>query len=242
MAANLETFFRKLERRDTLTAAERQALIEAAGDSRVFEAGSDLVKEGQRPHVSTLVVAGFTSRYHVLSEGQRQITAIHVPGDFVDLHSFVLKEMDHSVGALTRCSVIYFPHANLTRITEQFPHLTRVLWLMTLLDSAIHREWIVGMGRRSAPAQMAHLICELHVRLGIAGIAGSDTFPLPLTQTEFGDALGLSTVHVNRVLQELRAENLFTWDARTVRILDWPRLQQRAEFDPRYLHLNNEPR
>lgn len=240
--AHLDTFFRKLERRDTLTADERLALIEAAGEERNFAAGADLVREGQRPQVSTLVIEGFTTRYRLLSDGQRQITAIHVPGDFVDLHSFVLKEMDHSVGALSRCRTIMFPHERLTHITEQHPHLTRVLWLMTLLDGAIHREWLVAMGRRSAPQQMAHLICELYVRLGVTGLVRDSTFTLPITQIELGDALGLSAVHVNRVLQELRTENLFTWQGHTIHILDWPRLQDRAEFDPRYLHLNSEPR
>jgi CRP-like cAMP-binding protein len=240
--ALFEPFFRKLERRDTLTPGERLALIEAAGDERVFPAGADLVREGQRPDISTLVVEGFTTRYRLLSDGQRQITAIHTPGDFVDLHSFVLKEMDHSVGALSRCRTIAFPHERLTRITEQLPHLTRVLWLMTLLDGSIHREWLVAMGRRSASQQMAHLVCELYVRLGIVGLVRDATFNLPITQTELGDALGLSAVHVNRVLQELRTEDLFTWQGQTIRILDWEGLQQRAEFDPRYLHLTTEPR
>lgn len=239
---HFDTFFSKLERRDLLTPSERRALSEAAGEERTYAAGADLVREGQRPEVSTLVVEGFTTRYRLLSDGQRQITAIHIPGDFVDLHSFVLKEMDHSVGALSRCRTITFPHDRLTRITEEHPHLTRVLWLMTLLDGAIHREWLVAMGRRSASEQMAHLVCELYVRLGVVGLVRDSTFTLPMTQTELGDALGLSAVHVNRVLQELRAENLFTWQSQTIHILDWPRLQQRAEFDPRYLHLNSEPR
>jgi CRP-like cAMP-binding protein len=240
--ASLESFFRKLEQRDTLRADERQALIDAAGEERTYSAGTDIVREGDRPNRSTLVIEGFSVRYRVLSDGQRQITSIHIPGDFVDLHSFVLKEMDHSVGALSHCRVITFPHANLTRITERFPHLTRVLWLMTLLDASIHREWIVGMGRRSAAEQMSHLICELYTRLNVTGQTQDGSFYLPITQPELGDALGLSAVHVNRVLQELRSESLFTWQGQTVRILDWPRLQQRADFDPRYLHLTSEPR
>ena len=238
----LEPFFRKLERRDVLSPAEKHALIAAAGTEADFRAGTDLVREGDRPDRSTLVLTGFTTRYRVLSDGSRQITAIHIPGDFVDLHSFVLKEMDHSVGCLSDCHILYFPHQNLREITEQFPHLTRVLWLMTLLDSAIHREWLVAMGRRTAGAQLAHLVCELYVRLGIVGLTRGDTFNVPITQVELSDALGISAVHVNRVLQELRSENLFTWQGQTIRILDWPRLQQRAEFDERYLHLETLPR
>jgi len=238
----LDAFFRKLERRDVVSADERQALIDAAGPVLEVRAGADVVREGERPERSQLVISGFTTRYRVLSDGQRQITAIHVPGDFVDLHSFVLKEMDHSVGALSDCRIITFPHPALTAITERFPHLTRLLWLMTLLDSAIHREWIVAMGRRSAPGQLAHLVCELYVRLGVVGLVENDSFKLPLTQMELADALGISAVHVNRVLQELRGESLLTWQNQVIRILDWPRLQERAEFDPRYLHLQSEPR
>ena len=238
----LDRFFSKLERRDVISPDERRALLDAAGAEASIPAGGDLVREGERPDRSTLVVTGFTTRYRVLSDGQRQITAIHVPGDFVDLHSFVLKEMDHSVGALSACRVIYFPHQALTTITERFPHLTRVHWLMPLLDSAIHREWIVAMGRRSAPGQMAHLVCELFVRLDVVGLVENNRFTVPLTQIELADALGISAVHVNRVMQELRSENLFTWQNQTIHILDWPRLQERAEFDARYLHLQSEPR
>lgn len=242
MAHLLDTFFRKLERRDVLSADERAALLAAAGSEATFAAGSDLVREGDRPDHSILVLEGITTRYSILKGGQRQITAIHVPGDFVDLHSLMLKQMDHSVGALSHCRVVTFPHPGLVAITETHPHLTRLLWLMTLIDAAIQREWIVAMGRRSAAEQLAHLICELYVRLGVANLVHDESFTFPINQTELGDALGLSAVHVNRVLQDLRAENLFTWQGQVVHVLDWPRLQRRADFDPTYLHLNSEPR
>jgi CRP-like cAMP-binding protein len=243
MAPDLDAFFRKLERRDALSAEERDALIAATGSRESYAAGSDLVREGDRPERSILVTQGFTTRYRVLADGQRQITAIHLPGDFVDLHSFLLHKMDHAVGALSTVRVVTFPHANLKRITEQFPHLTRLLWLTTLLDSAIHREWIVAMGRRSAQQQMAHLICELFTRLQLVGLAEFDQeVVLPITQTELGDTLGLSSVHVNRTLQQLRAEQLIVWQGQSVRVLDWARLRRVAEFDPAYLHLEREPR
>jgi CRP-like cAMP-binding protein len=151
--------------------------------------------------------------------------------------------MDHSVGALSNVRVVTFPHANLRRITERHPHLTRMLWLMTLLDSAIHREWIVAMGRRSAMQQLAHLICEIFARLNLVGLAEFDREVMwPITQTELGDTLGLSAVHVNRTLQQLRAEQLIVWQGQSVRVLDWSRLKAVAEFDPTYLHLEREPR
>lgn len=238
----IAAFLSKLERRDVLSAPEREALIAAAGPVVDYAAGVDMVREGDRPDRSTLVVEGFAIRYRVLSDGQRQITAIHIPGDFVDLHSFVLRTMDHSVGALSTCRVVTFPHPNLVRITEEFPHLTRLLWLMTLIDGAIHREWIVAMGRRSSSGQLAHLICELYVRLGVAGLVKDGSFVFPISQAQLSDALGLSAVHVNRVLQELRAEKLISWESQIVRILDWEALRDRAEFDVGYLHLNSEPR
>jgi CRP-like cAMP-binding protein len=242
-ADDIAAFISKLERRDRLSAEERAALLAAAGPIQTFPAGSDLVREGDRPDHSMLVAEGFTTRYRLLADGARQITAIHVPGDFVDLHSFLLKTMDHAVGALSTCRVVTFPHANLRAITERHPHLARLLWLMTLLDSAIHREWIVAMGRRSALEQMAHLLCEIFTRLAVIGHGAIDReLMLPINQTELGDTLGLSTVHVNRTLQQLRAERLISWQGQTVRILDWGRLATVAEFDPAYLHLDAEPR
>lgn len=240
--ALLEPLFRKLEIRDILSSEERQILSDAASSPVSFRAGADLVAEGDRPERSTLVVAGFTTRYRQLADGRRQITGIHMAGDFVDLPSLLLKVMDHSVGALSDCSVVTFPHAALREVTERQPHLARLLWLTTLLDAGILREWVLGMGRLTAPQQLAHFICETYVRLQVAGLAPDRTFSLPLTQTALGDALGLSSVHINRTLQDLRSEGLFTWEGNRIRIIDWERLQRRANFDPLYLHLHAEPR
>jgi CRP-like cAMP-binding protein len=238
----LATFLRKLEVRDALSEAEKAALVACASEEVEFPAGSDLVREGDRPTSSMMVLDGFSSRYSDSPDGARQITAIHVPGDFVDLHSLQLREMDHSVGALSACRVMRFPHGRLRDLTETHPHLTRLLWLMTLIDASIHREWLAAAAR-PAPEQIAHLLCELYVRLEITGLIAADrSFTLPLTQEELGEALGLSAVHVNRSLQQLRSENLFTWQNQSVRILDWEGLQRRASFDDRYLHLVREPR
>lgn len=238
----LQPFFRKILLRDELGLEEQRA-IAAAADQRVrFVAGEDLVREGSRPLHSMLVARGFTCRYRLLSEGERQLTAIHLPGDFVDLHSFLLKEMDHSVGALTDCTVITFPHERLVKVTERFPHLTRLLWLLTLLDGSIHREWLIGMGRLSAAQRTAHLFCELYTRLTALGLASGYQFNLPVTQAAVADAVGISTVHVNRVLQEMRQRNLIVWYGGVVQILDWKDLVEAGEFDERYLHLIQEPR
>ena len=238
----LGPLYARLATRDELSAEEREALRSIAGPPRVIVAGSDMVTEGQRATKSTLVTEGYCTRYRLMENGERQITAIHVPGDFVDLHSFLLKIMDHSVGALSTCTIISFDHADLERLSQQYPHLTRLLWLSTLLDAAMNREWIVGLGRLSAFARMAHLICELYVRLQIIGQIDGLSFKLPMTQAELADVLGISSVHVNRVLQDMRDQDLVVWKGSRIDIVDWDRLADVGEFDPRYLHLEREPR
>lgn len=238
----LQPFFRKLQRRDMMGPEEQRAIAEAADERLLFAPGENLVTEGERPHRSMLVTSGFTCRYRLLPDGQRQLTAIHLPGDFVDLHSFLLKEMDHAVGALSPCTIITFPHERLVKVTERFPHLTRLLWLLTLLDGAIHREWLVGMGRLSALERTAHLLCEIYSRLAAIRFASDCQFNLPITQAALADAVGISTVHVNRVLQELRQSGYLSWDGGMLRILDWDRLTALAKFNDRYLHLVQEPR
>lgn len=236
-AVPIASLVRKLAQRDALSDDEMYALQSMSGILQSVPAGGDLVTEGETPHFSTLLVSGFATRYNLLGNGERQITAIHVPGDFVDLHGFLLKPMDHSVGALSDCHILQVPHPDIRRLTEEHPHLTRMLWLTTLIDSAIFRQWIVGMGRRSALERMAHLICELYTRLSVVGLSDGYRFDFPITQIELADATGLSAVHVNRVLQQLRADNLITWHSQTVTILDYRALAKLAEFDPAYLHL-----
>ncbi|MGB3336987.1 MAG: Crp/Fnr family transcriptional regulator, partial [Devosia sp.] len=220
----LQPFFERILQRDHLGTDEQKAIASAAHQRLQFSTGEDLVLEGSRPVRSLLLVSGFACRYRQLASGERQITAIHLPGDFVDLHSFLIKEMDHSVGALTDSTVVTFPHVNLVAVTERFPHLTRLLWLMTLLDGAIHREWLVGMGRLPAPERTAHLICELYIRLKTIGLADRNRFLLPITQAALADALGISAVHINRVLQELRQKDMISWEANIVEIRDWDAL------------------
>lgn len=235
----IDALFRRMARRDDISDEEKEAIAAIAEDERTYAAGSDLVVEGEEPTRSTLLIAGFATRYRIVEDGGRQITSIHVPGDFVDLHSLLLRKMDHSVGALSECRVITFPHDGLRGITVRYPHLTRLLWLMTLLDSAMNREWIVGMGRLTALERMAHLLCELRVRLETVGLAKADRFPFPATQVSLSDALGLSAVHVSRVMKELRDQDLAEWDGREVRIRNWDRLREVAQFDDTYLHLEH---
>jgi CRP-like cAMP-binding protein len=232
----------KLERYDVLSNEEKHTLAGAVTRIKEVPADEDLVREGDRPTESTLLLEGMAARYKLLRNGKRQITALHIAGDFVDLHSFLQKKMDHSIVTLTPCKVGLVPHTSLREITEKHLHLGRLLWLNTVIDAAIHREWLVAMGRRPALNQLAHLLCELFLRLQTVGLTQDMSFELPLTQGELGDVLGLSTVHVNRIVQQLRAKELVTWRGETVTIEDWPRMQELAEFDPTFLNLEHEPR
>jgi CRP-like cAMP-binding protein len=205
-----------------------------------YHAKQDVVVEGSRPTKSTLLLAGLAIRYTTLMDGSRQITAIHVPGDFIDLHSFPLQMMDHSVAALSDCQFATFPHAALEAVLEREPNLTKSLWMLTLLDSAIHREWLVAMGALAAPARTAHLFCELFLRLQVVGLTDRNSYAFPINQNDLADVLGLSSVHINRTLQHLRAEGLIEFQHGRVTILDWARLTATAQFDTRYLHLRED--
>jgi CRP-like cAMP-binding protein len=231
----------KLEQRDRLSEEEKRALDGAVARISTYSRGQDMVLEGERPTHSKLLLEGFAARYKIGMDGKRQISAVHVVGDFIDLHSFLIKKMDHSILALSACTVAHVPHDFLHRISETHPHLTRLLWLHTALDSAIHRQWIMTMSR-DALGQAAHLFCELFLRLQVVGQTDGKSFRLPITQVEMGDALGISAVHANRTIQQLRAQGLIAWRGDVVVIEDWERLQEVAEFDPAFLNLQNEPR
>jgi len=238
----LESLYLNLGQHDHLSEAEEKLLAGAISSERHVATGEDIVAEGSRPTHSTLILDGIAARYKVLEDGGRQFTSLQVPGDFVDLHAFLLKTMDHGIIALSPCRVAAAEHGKLRAITEQAPHLTRLLWLDTLVDGAIHREWIVAMGRRSKTSHLAHLICELFVRLQVVKRTTGMSFRLPMSQAELADVLGLSVVHMNRVIGTLRNIGLVSWSNYTVTILDWDLLVEMAEFDPTYLSMNREPR
>jgi CRP-like cAMP-binding protein len=163
-----------------------------------------------------------------------------LPGDFCDLHIDILGEMDHAIRTLTPCRVVAMTRETVDELITSTPNVVRALWWAALVNEAITREWLVSMGQRTADAQMAHLFCELYVRLGVVGLVDGDSYDLPFTQEELGDVLGLSVVHVNRVLQRLRGEGLVEWRRGRMRIPDFPRLAEFADFSPNYLHLRND--
>ncbi len=232
----------KLRARDTVSEEEEAVLRDSFSELREVGAGRTIVRSGVTLEESILLVEGLACRYKDLADGQRQIMELHVAGDFVDLHGFLLKRLEHNVGALTPVRLAAVPHDRLRYITENYPHLARMLWFSTLLDSAIHRERILSVGRRRALGRIAHLLCELYVRLEIVGLTSDHRFALPLTQADLADANGLTAVHVNRMLKKLRDNGLVTYRGGEVVIHDWDGLQRVAEFSPSYLFLESQPR
>jgi CRP-like cAMP-binding protein len=232
----------KLRARDILTEEEERVLRSGVSDIQEIAAGRTIVRAGVTVSESHLLVQGIVARYKDLADGQRQIMELHVPGDFVDLHGFLLKRLEHNVGALTPVRLAFVPHDRLRRITEDHPHLARLLWFSTLMDASIHREHILSVGRRTALSRIAHLLCELYLRLEVVGLAAAGRFHLPLIQADLADVTGLTSVHVNRMLKSLRDEALLTFRGGEVTIHDWERLQQIAEFNPDYLYLERRPR
>jgi CRP-like cAMP-binding protein len=231
---------RKLESIAVLTDEEKAAVFDLPMHVRHIAADQDIVREGDRPAECCLVVDGFACSYKHTDEGKRQIMSFYVPGDIPDLQSLHLDTMDHSIGSLVPCKLAFIPHDRMQHVTRQHPGLAAAFWRETLIDGAIFREWVVNVGRRDARARMAHLLCELWARLRAVGLTTDNWFELPLTQAELGDAMGLSTVHVNRVFQELRGCGLVTSEGRTLIINDWEGLKRAGEFDATYLHFTKK--
>jgi CRP-like cAMP-binding protein len=197
---------------------------------------TDIVRDGDTPSESCLLVDGYLCRYKMLPDGGRQILAFHTSGDIPDLQSLHLKSMDHSLGTLTPCRVAFIAHKDLHEITRAYAGITALFWRDTLIDAAIFREWLTGVGRRTAHQRIAHVICEIHLRLKVVGLTNGEGFELPITQGELADALGLSSVHVNRVMQDLRRDGLIQSRGRFLAVPDWRALEEAGGFDPRYLH------
>lgn len=238
----IDKLFLKLRVRDLLSAEEERALGEVIVGCEDIAAKRTILKRGEPLHLSILLLEGLMCRYKDLRNGRRQISALHVPGDFLDLHGFTLKHLDHDVMALVPSRVAYAEHSRLTELTERFPHLTRLLWFSTNLDAAIHREWELSLGQRTGVARAAHLFCELYHRLRVVGETAGERYSFSVNQTELGECLGLTPVHTNRVLRELRERGLATFRGGEVRIEDLRGLEALAEFDPAYLYLNSTPR
>lgn len=227
----------RLRHFDAIEAQDLELLERAAGRVRRLGAHESLVREGDAPRVVHFLLSGYTCRYKVLGDGRRQITALVVPGDSCDLHGLLLQRMDHGVVTLSSCTVAQVSRDALLELAEERPGIARALWWTTLVDEAILREWIGNIGRRTASQRIAHLFCELLVRLQAVGLAPGNAYEFPMTQAELADAAGLSTVHVNRTLQELRGAGVIALRGKQLTVVDVERLKAMAGFDPAYLHL-----
>jgi CRP-like cAMP-binding protein len=229
---------RKLEQLTPLSDVEKQIAMRAPVRMRHVSARQDIVSDRSQPTDISLISEGFACRYKLLGDGRRQITAFLIPGDICDLRALLLRQMDHGVAALTSCQIAVIPHQKLFEIIEKHPRIGSALWADTMFDAAIYGQWLTNVGRCSAYMRIAHLLCELSTRLGVVTPTKVNSCTLPMSQTDIGDAMGLSTVHVNRTLQQLRAEGLISWHSHVLEVLDWTRLRAAAEFDPSYMFCN----
>ena len=233
-----ERTVKKFERRTTLTEEDKQAFCNLPYEIRTFEANRYIVREGDRSPHASLIVEGLAFRQKVTKEGGRQILSVHIPGDFMDLEGALLKVADHSVQALTRCQVAMIPCAAIVDLIDSHSRLAHAMWIDTLIDGSIYREWIVNVGRRDLRSAACHLLCEFARRLEVAGLAQGGGYELPMTQEQLADALGISPVHVNRVVRDLDAEGLIVREKRFITIPDWHALSRAAGFNELYLHLD----
>jgi CRP-like cAMP-binding protein len=231
-----ERLIRKLQITTALSAEDVSALEQLPIHIKEVAAHTAIVREGERPSQCCLLVDGFICRSKTTDAGKRQILSIHISGDIPDLQSLHLHVMDHDMTTLSRCAVAFIGHEAMRAVTRERPIVAEALWRETLIDAAVFREWIVNVGRRSAVSRLAHLLAEIGTRLQVMRLAEGDRFELPMTQLDIADALGLTPVHVNRVVQELRRAGLLELRKHTVFLPDLPRLKELGDFDDLYLH------
>jgi len=230
------TFVTKLSRHGRLPAEDMDLLNSVCRTQRDVPAHQDLIREGDEPGPIFVILNGWACRYKLLPEGTRQITSFLMPGDCCDLHASVLDRMEHSIATLTAARVALIGRKQMEELIETRPAITRAFWWTQLVDEDTLRAWIVSMGRRDSLQRVAHLMCELYVRALNIGLAVGDRFEMPLTQIVLGDALGLTPVHVNRVLRKLRISGVMSLSRGNLVIADVGKLALIAGFDDNYLH------
>lgn len=235
-ALAIQNYVTKIERRSPLPSEARVALTAVETQSKQFGTYHDIVQEGDRPARCCLVQSGLVSRYKTLRSGARQILSFHIPGDMVDLQSALIVVADHGIRTHMPTRIVSIAHGDVLRLAAEHPSLARAFWFDTLLDAAVFREWTVNVGRRNARQRTAHLLLEFAVRLKAAGLAEGDTFILPISQNDLSDALGITSVHLNRTLQWMRGERLIRTHSRSITIENWAEMVSLAGFDSTYLH------
>lgn len=228
-------FIRKLSRFVDLSHEEIAALERLSAAPEPRQRGKDLVRQGERPRILNLLLSGWGYRYKVLKDGQRQIVGYVLPGDLCDLHAALTDEIEHSVGLLTDAEIVQIPLDDFHLAVRQHRGIERALWRSTLIDEAMLREWLTNMGQREAFERVAHHICELWHRTQAVGLVSDHQFELPMTQEVLGDALGLTSVHINRTLRRLREEGLLLVHNKRLTVLNPNELTKITGFNPSYL-------
>jgi CRP-like cAMP-binding protein len=232
----LAALARRWSRHVELTPKDRDALLTLPFTRKIFSKDAYIVREGQQATDCCLLLRGFAFRQKLLSNGSRQIISIHIATEFVDLQNGLLQVADHSVQSLDRCEVAAIPRADILDLASRYPNLRTAMWIDTLIDASIFREWVVNVGRRDARARIAHLLCELALRLEKVGASRHDVVDLPITQEQLADCTGLTAVHTNRTLQSLRRDKLIQFSNGVLQVLDWEGLREAGDFDELYLH------
>jgi CRP-like cAMP-binding protein len=232
----LSLLTKKLDRLGNLDSRDREALAALPYRLENVRAGDYLVREGRDTSDCCLLVEGYACRHKLTHEGARQIVSFHLPGDVLDLQHLLFSRADHNVQTITPASVAWIPASELKLVSQEHPRIGEALWRDTLIDASIFREWVLNVGRRDAKSRIAHMLCEFAARSQVAGLGPPERFQLPMTQEHIADATGLTPVHVNRMLRELREEGVIERTGREFRILDWDAMRSVADFDATYLH------
>jgi CRP-like cAMP-binding protein len=235
-AAITDVWFQKLNRLMDLNSAERDALAALPFTLEKTPHNRYLVKEGQTVARCCLLVEGYVARHKMNRDGRRQIVSFHMPGDMVDLQHSLLPTADHNIQTMTPATVAWIPIVALTEVASSFPRIAAAFAKDALIDASIFREWVLNVGARGAKTRIAHMLCEFLQRREALGIAAAEAMELPFTQEQIGDATGLTSIHVNRMLRELAEDGAFTRIGRTLRVSDWGKLKALADFHPAYLH------
>ena len=238
---DLQPFLNRLTSRSRLTQTEQQAVLGLPTHTAQVGVHHDFVRLGETVDHACIVVEGIVGRFCQTAEGARQITALHIAGDAPDLHSVVLPKDQSALQALSTTTILRIPHVALRALAARYPAVAEAFWRDCSVDAAVTAQWVVNVGRRDAKTRIAHLLCEMGVRLGAKPLEGVVSYSFPLTQTHLADATGLTPVHVNRTLKALAADGLVIVSDRMVRILDWEALAEAGEFDPEYLQTNLQP-
>lgn len=238
-ASPLDLMVSKLSNRTHLDQDDRRAILKLPFSLRTYQAPTYVVREGEPPRQHCdFIQDGFAYRQKLTANGSRQIVSIHLRGDFIDLQHLFLNIADHNVQALTELSVVAIERDALQTIALERPAVGKAMWIDALVDSSIYREWVMNVGRRDARARIAHVLCEVWLRMKAAGFPVEDGFELPLTQEQLADVVGLTPVHVNRTLKSLQNDGVLYRDKRYMSFSDWHRLAKIGDFSALYLHLD----